>query len=101
MDIVWTAQAEQDLETIVEFIARDNVRAALEMDLLLQNAAEGLAEFPRKGKPGRVPGTRELLAHEHYCLVYTVDADAIHILAVPHTSRQWPPLAGGRRDAAE
>ena len=90
MEIIWSAQAEQDLESIVEFIARDNVNAALEIDALLQNSAERLSAFPCQGKPGRVPGTRELVADEHYILVYVVSAEVIHIAAVLHSSRQWP-----------
>ena len=91
MELIWTEQAELDLERIVEFIARDNMQAALDMDMLLQEAADGLIFLPRKGKPGRIPGTRELLAHEHYFLVYKVEDDTISIVAALHTSRQWPP----------
>jgi len=91
MNVAWSLQAEQDLTAIVEFIAKDDIQAALEIDVLLQEAAERLIPFPGKGKPGRVPGTRELIAHAHYILVYTLTGDAIHIVTVLHTSRQWPP----------
>ncbi|MCL2123115.1 MAG: type II toxin-antitoxin system RelE/ParE family toxin [Desulfovibrionaceae bacterium] len=92
MEVIWSEQAEQSLASIVEFIAKDNVRAALEMDILLQNAAEGLVIFPHKGKPGRVPGTRELVAHEHYILVYRLTDNAVYIVSVLHASMLWPPL---------
>jgi plasmid stabilization system protein ParE len=92
MEVLWSQGAEQRLASIVEFIARENVRAALEMDVLLQNCADGLGIFPRKGKPGRVPGTRELVAHEHYILVYRLADDAVYIVTVLHTSQCWPPL---------
>lgn len=91
MNVVWSEPAENDLDAIVLFIARDDIQAALEMDALLRNAAAGLALFPEKGKPGRVPGTREIVAHKHYLLVYALTPDAVHIVAVLHTSRQWPP----------
>ncbi len=90
MEIIWSAQAEQNLADIVEFVALDNLNAALELDVLLQNAAEGLRVFPHQGKPSRVPGTRELVAHEHYILIYALAVETIHILAVLHSSRQWP-----------
>ena len=93
MEVIWSERAEQNLASIVEFIARDNVQAALEMDMLLQNAADGLAVFPHKGKPGRVPGTRELVAHEHYILVYRLADNAVCIVTVLHTSMRWPLLA--------
>lgn len=43
------------------------------------------------GKPGRIMGTRELVVHRHYFLVYELHTDTVYILAVVHTSRQWPP----------
>ena len=33
----------------------------------------------------------ELISHEHYRLVYKIDGDTVWILALVHTSRQWPP----------
>jgi plasmid stabilization system protein ParE len=93
MEVIWSKRAEQGLASIIEFIARDNVRAALEMDVVLQNAADGLVIFPHKGKPGRVPGTRELVAHEHYILVYRLADNAVYIVTALHTSMRWPLLA--------
>ena len=82
--------AEADLELIVDYIARDNLTAALAMADLLRNAAQDLAFFPKRGKPGRYPGTRELVAHDHYLLVYTVTGETVHIVTMVHTSRKYP-----------
>ena len=90
MEIIWSVVAEADLESIVEYIARDNMAAALVVDDLLRHAAQELAFFPKKGKPGRYPGTRELVAHEHYLLVYAVTGEMVQIVAVLHTSRKYP-----------
>ena len=60
------------------------------MDSLLREAADSLILFPEKGKPGRIPGTRELIVHKHYTLVYVVAPDTVQIVAVLHSSRQWP-----------
>lgn len=43
------------------------------------------------GRPGQIPGTRELIPHESYRLVYEVLADTVWILALVHTARPWPP----------
>ena len=91
MQLVWSEPAAKDLEEIITFIAREDIQSALIMDILLQEAAEGLLLFPHKGKPGRVLETRELVPHEHYILVYTVNTTTISIVNVIHTSRQWPP----------
>lgn len=94
MKVFWTDAALEDRSNILDHIAADNVRAAIALDELFGLAAARLAEFPYLGKPGQVPGTRELLPHESYRLVYEADAssDAVWVLALVHTARRWPPL---------
>ena len=91
MKVVWSEPADAQLEAIVEYIANDNVQAALALDDMLHQAADTLQQFPNKGRPGRVPETRELVAHPTYLLVYTLGADCVTIVGVLHTSRQYPP----------
>jgi addiction module RelE/StbE family toxin len=91
--IVWLLVALNDRREIYDFIAIDNKRAADALDDRLETAARTLKDFPKRGRPGRASGTRELLAHHHYALIYQTTADEVHILAVVHTSRQWPPMA--------
>ena len=52
-----------------------------------------LSVQPLLGRPGRVTGTREFVVSPRYILVYEVTADTLIVLAVLHTSRQWPPIA--------
>jgi addiction module RelE/StbE family toxin len=82
----------QDREAIAMTIAADNPRAAARMDSLFEAAAARVAAFPGSGRPGRLPGTRESVAHENYVLVYELDGDLVSIRTVLHTSRQWPPV---------
>nr|WP_308937255.1 type II toxin-antitoxin system RelE/ParE family toxin [Duganella sp. 1411] len=35
-------------------------------------------------------GTRELVVHRHYALIYKVVGDQVYILRILHTARQWP-----------
>lgn len=76
--------AEQDRSDLRDYIAADNPQAAVRMDDLFNLAVARLARFPLSGKPGTVRGTRELIPHESYRLVYDV---AIWILAAVHTVR--------------
>lgn len=61
------------------------------MDELFEAAVGRLATHPLMGWPGRIPGTREVIPHESYRLVYEVQADTVWILALVHTARLWPP----------
>ena len=90
MKLVWTRLAQADRRAIREYIATDDQRAALAMDELFTQKAARLAQFPEMGKPGRVDGTRELVAHRSYILIYAVKDDHVQVLRIMHTARQWP-----------
>lgn len=92
MKVVWTDSARRNLGEIVAYIALDNPGAALRIDDLVVQAAARLGDFPALGKPGAISGTRELLPHPSYRMVYAISPDAVTILALVHTARQWPPL---------
>lgn len=94
MRVIWTPEAEQDRADIWDYIAADNPSAAVQMDALFGKAAATLSEHPKMGKPGRVAGTRELIPHESYRLVYEIHGETVWLLVLIHTARQWPP---GRR----
>ena len=91
MRVLWTLSAEQDRTDIVDFIAQDNPLAAIRMDEIFSAAVGPLAEHPLLGRAGQIPGTRELIPHESYRLVYEVRADTVWILTLVHTARLWPP----------
>lgn len=92
MNVIWTPEAEQDRLAIWNYLEARNPDAALRMDRLFSDAAAGLAAFPMLGHEGEVPGTRELTPHRSYRLVYEIVDDAVWILVLIHTARQWPPL---------
>lgn len=92
MKVVWTPEALQDRTDIWDTIAADSPTAAVRIDELFSNAAARLTQHPLLGKPGKVSGTRELIPHESYRLVYEVSGETVWILTLIHTSRQWPPV---------
>ena len=92
MRLVWTRLAREDRKAIREYIAADNPSAALDLDELLSEKAARLVDHPDIGRPGRLKGTRELVAHRNYILIYDVAVDGVRVLRVLHAARQWPPV---------
>ena len=91
MTLVWLRRAERSLEAIADYIARENRQAAHTTILTIRAAAARLIDNPALGRPGRVPGTRELVVvGTPYILPYRVQGEAIQILHVLHGARQWP-----------
>ncbi len=94
MRVIWTPEAQQDRADVWGYIAadNDNPRAATGMDELFSDAVARLAVHPMLGRPGKIPGTRELIPHENYRLVYEVDDQTVWVLALVHAARHWPPV---------
>nr|WP_315192422.1 type II toxin-antitoxin system RelE/ParE family toxin [uncultured Albidiferax sp.] len=90
MRVVWTPEALQDRSDIWDYIGADNPRAAARMDALFSDAAARLGDHPKLGKPGKIQGTRELVVHESYRLVYEINGETVWVLTLVHTARQWP-----------
>lgn len=91
MRVVWTPEALQDRQEIWDFIMSDNLQAAIRMDQLFSNTVAKLADFPQLGQPGKISGTRELIPHESYRIVYEIHQETVWILTLIHTARRWPP----------
>lgn len=90
LPIVWRAAARADLTQIIRFIAEQDPQAARRLKSRLESVVLPLAEHPYLHRPGRVPGTRELVAHPNYVLVYRVAADCIEVLSVLHSRQEYP-----------
>lgn len=93
MKLVWLQKAESDLDGVVEYIAQHNPTAAWQIYEKIRSKIELLTEQPGIGRPGRVPGTRELVIQgTPYLVPYTVyqPLDAVVILRVLHGAREWP-----------
>lgn len=89
--LVWSEDAETDLDSITDYIARDDVIAAIGVRDKIEGQIEGLREFPRSGRKGRVRGTRELVVvRTPFIVVYTV-SEVVRIVRVLHGAQQWPP----------
>ena len=92
MRVIWTPAARQDREDVYDYLASEGHSAAERMDARFSDAAASLETLAHRGRPGVVPGTRELLPHASYRLIYEVRDDVVWLLALVHTSRRWPPV---------
>ena len=74
-----------------EYIARDKPLAAARVVSTIRKTVEGLRRHPGLGRPGRVPGTRELIVPgTPYIIPYRVREGAVEVLRVFDAARRWP-----------
>ncbi len=90
MRLVWHESARADLRQITTYIADENLPAAERLKRAIESLAERLPEHPFMYRKGRVPGTREALAHPNYLLVYRVTSEAVEVLNVLHARQGYP-----------
>lgn len=88
--LAWKKQARADLLEIVQYIAQDNPDAAEKLADEIEAKATKLRENPKLFRVGRKRGTRELVAHPNYLIIYRIQGETIEILRVKHTAQQWP-----------
>ena len=89
-------EALDDRTAIWDYLTERNPQAAAEMDERFSESAALLTEQPLMGVPGKIVGTRELIPHELYRLVYELDedTDTVWIVTLIHTARWcWPPVS--------
>ena len=90
LPIIWHDSARADLAEIIRYIADEAPQAARQLKNYLESAVLPLAEHPYLYRSGRVPGTRELVAHPNYVLVYRVAAECIEVVSVLHSRQEYP-----------
>ncbi|MES2197681.1 MAG: type II toxin-antitoxin system RelE/ParE family toxin [Pseudomonadota bacterium] len=90
MRIVVREAAAGDLDEILDWISRDNPRAAADLTRRILARIDRLAipGLSHMGRPGLVEGTRELV-EPPYIIVYMIDepAEEISVLAIVHGAR--------------
>jgi toxin ParE1/3/4 len=92
MNILWSPEAIEDLTSLRAHIAQDDPVAARGVVLhIIHNIEQLLPDNPQMGRPGRVPGTRELVIPKTPFIVpYRLQRNVIQILRVYHGASRWP-----------
>jgi toxin ParE1/3/4 len=95
MRLVWTKPARADVHAIWDYLAERNPYAAEMVDSRILREVEGLIEFPKRGRPGRVAGTRELVIPSlPYLVVYGVETAEVVIYRVVHGAQDISTWSG-------
>lgn len=92
MRIVWTRRYLKELESIGDYIAHDNPRAAKRVvNDIHSKTGRLLSANPFIGRVGEISGTRELvISGTPYIVAYRVTETQIEVLFVQHGAREWP-----------
>lgn len=90
MLVEWRPAARRNLRKILIYISERNSRAAFELNAAIEAATSALPQHPYLYRYGRVAGTREVVVHPNYLVVYQV-TDRIEILTVLHARQAYPP----------
>ncbi|WP_017738347.1 type II toxin-antitoxin system RelE/ParE family toxin [Pseudomonas sp. CBZ-4] len=87
--VKWRPEAIAALTDIIDYIEQYNPVAAATLHRNIVAATEGLSSMPYGFKCGRLIGTREMVVHPNYLVVYRV-LEQIEVLAVLHTRQEYP-----------
>jgi addiction module RelE/StbE family toxin len=91
MRVRWTEAASDDLEGVADYLLEHASATATRDVRAIYEAAEGLVDFPRRGRPGRRAGTRELvLSPLPYLIVYRIAEKDVLIVRILHSRQRWP-----------
>jgi toxin ParE1/3/4 len=92
--IEWTEQAIRHLDQAHDYITLSNSKAVVARGTMhVATSVQQLPTFPMSGRPGRVPGTRELvISNSPFVVAYSIEKERIVILALYHGAQQWPEV---------
>jgi plasmid stabilization system protein ParE len=91
MIVHFSVEAEQDLEAIGDYIARDNPRRAISFLRELREQCLGLAEMPKRFplvKRYEAGGVRHR-SHGNFLIFYRIEAEKIVIIHILHGAQDY------------
>jgi addiction module RelE/StbE family toxin len=90
LSVRWLPKASEKLATILEYISARNYSAAADLLHQIERAVEQLPQHPYLYRTGREAGTREIVVHPNYIVVYRVQRNEIQIVTVVHSRERYP-----------
>jgi len=88
----WLPKAIANRDSQIERIAKVNPIAAISQgDAIEQQVMALVGDPPISGRPGRKPGTRELvISKTPFVAVFRINGQIIEIMRLLHSSQNWP-----------
>ncbi len=91
MIVRFSTAARADIQSIYDYIAKDNPRIAARVIGTIEQSTMRLTMFPLSGRSGSVETTRELVIPRlPYIAVYRLISDTVEIIAVFHAAQDKP-----------
>lgn len=90
MQIVWRPEAQTALIDLISYIAQHDPAASRRMLARIVESVEPARQYPNIGRIGRASGTREIVAHPNYIVIYRVLNDTVEVVDVLHARQQYP-----------
>ena len=92
MRVIWTQEAADDLESIVNHIKQDSHDAARRVAKEIFDTIADLRFLPFRGRKREEDISREIVfAPWPYVAVYEVVGTDLYVKAIRHTARDWAP----------
>lgn len=90
MRLRWTQAAAEDLEIICDYLHKHHPRYAQATVSRIYREILALRMYPRRGRIGAEPGTRELiLTGLPYVVVFRATDVAVEVLHIHHGAQDW------------
>jgi toxin ParE1/3/4 len=94
LTIAWLKTALRNRFEQLDYIAADNVQAAIRLDEEIERQVDLFADHPLMGREGGGNGTRELVVgRSPFIAVYRIKGKRIEILRILHGAQRWPQIA--------
>lgn len=88
MKLVWRKRAEAAYLAQISHVKQRNADAAARLQTIVEYRLDLLTRHPEMARPGRRPGTRELVFSDTpYIAIYRLDGGTITILQFFHASQ--------------
>ena len=87
----WSFRARRELNAAPAHIAQEDAERVAAVYARIDQATAHLRNHPAIGRPGRIPGTRELvIPRTPFVAIYVVERGVVRIISLHHTAQEWP-----------